>query len=153
MYYVIHRSFLYAFFILLILITSCVKGALSPEKAFSSLYSAFYSCDVKAMQELLSTESLRKIEGVQKMFSEMSDEQAEAASKLYNMTGPELKSLSVEKLINNFLLTEKDIILKGNAILSDVFENEDRAIVLLQNGNELDFVKEGRYWKFDLTKL
>lgn len=148
------RSCFFLFFLFAFLFSACSnRGALTPEKAFAALYSVFNTQDTALMQELLSSESLLKIESMLNTIRAMSDEQASAASKLYGISAAELKNMTLDSFIMIFLSTQKDVILIGNAALVDVFEQDGRAIARLKNGNELDFVKEGRYWKFDLTGL
>lgn len=133
---------------------SCASGNfLTPEKAFSGVYAAFAKQDIALMRNILSIQSIAKIEAMRQSFAAMDVNQANEAAKLYGISGEEFKSISLEKFISVFLSSQKDVIFSGNFSLAEVRESGDSAVVLLRNGNELDFVKEGIYWKFDLTAL
>jgi len=135
------------------LLLSCSPGYLTPRSALDGLYSAFSKHDVKLMRSILSENSIAKIAVLRENLASLDDMQAESASKLYGLSAQELKSASEEELLSIFIFWQKSVIFSGDFSIAGVAESGNSAIVRLRNGNELDFVKEGPYWKFDLSRL
>ncbi|MCL1912049.1 MAG: hypothetical protein FWG13_07580 [Leptospirales bacterium] len=136
-----------------LLLFSCIQGYFTPAKALEGLHSAFSKHDVKLVRGLLSEGSIAKMAVLRANLASFDDKQAESASKLYGLSAQELKSLSEEELLNILIFWEKDVIFRGDSSIAEVVESGNSALVRLRNGNELDFVKEGPYWKFDLSRL
>ena len=132
---------------------SCSPGYLTPHKALVGLHSAFVKHDVKLMRSILSENSAAKISVLRENLASLGDKQAESVSKLYGLSAQELKNVSEEELLNFFMFWQKNVLFHGDFSIADIVESENKALVKLRNGNELDFVKEGPYWKFDLTML
>ncbi|MCL1912148.1 MAG: hypothetical protein FWG13_08080 [Leptospirales bacterium] len=132
---------------------SCLQGYFTPAQALDGLRAAFTKHDAKLMRAVLSENSIAKMTILREKLASLNDKQAESASKPYGLSGRELKSLSEEELLSIFIFWEKDVIFRGDSSIADVVESENKALVKLRNGNELDFVKEGPYWKFDLSRL
>jgi len=129
------------------------SGYFTPRKALGGLYLAFSEHDVKLMRGILSENSIAKITVLRENLASLDDKQADSVSKLYGLSAQELKSASEEELLSLFISRQKDVVFHGDFSVAKVVENGNSAIVKLCNGNELDFVKEGPYWKFDLSRL
>jgi hypothetical protein len=133
---------------------SCIShGPLSPDQAVSELQRAFNAGDVFMTKRLMSAGSIEKISLMIRSLGGMSDEQLSAASRAYGMAPAGMKGMTEDQFISLFIATQKAIIFESPAGIAAVKENEERAAVLLQNGNRLDFIKEGPYWRFDLTGI
>jgi len=136
----------------LMLSSCCSAGYFTPGRACTGLYSAFLNHDIELMRRILSVKSIARMTVLRENLASFDDKQAESASKLYGLSAKELKSLSEEKLLN-IIFSQKDVIFHGGFSIAGVVESGNNAVVRLRNGNELDFVKEGPYWKFDLSSL
>ncbi|MCL2026225.1 MAG: hypothetical protein FWG92_05405 [Leptospirales bacterium] len=138
---------------LMISLTFCSSDYLTPDKALGGLHSAFLKHDVKHMRRILSENSIAKTAALRENLASLDDKQAESVSKLYGLSAQELKSASEEELLSIFIFWQKNVIFRGDSSIDEVVESGNNAVVRLRNGNELDFVKEGPYWKFDLSRL
>ncbi|MBN2400896.1 MAG: hypothetical protein JXN64_00710 [Spirochaetes bacterium] len=142
-----------------VLFVSCkAEGPRSPEEAFDSFKNAYINSNTEQIEKLLSERSKEKIRAIIKMISSMNDSQLKALSKKFNTSVDGLRNLSIKDYLNIQLfiatMTEDDLfreILKHKIIGVDV--RDRTAVVRVENGMELNFVKEGRYWKFDLEEL
>ena len=143
----------YPVLILLLLFSCSSQGPLTPEGALSALNRAFSTGDVLLMKKIISSDSIARIEAVTGEFNRMPESQIRSVSELYGIDPARLKGLSVDGFISIYLSSQKNIIFEEPASITGVRASETRAVVLLQNGNEVDFVREGPYWKFDLTGL
>lgn len=130
------------------------RGPLTPQDAFESLAAAYARRDAAAVMRLMSKPSLRAIDEILARIRGMGP--AQRASLAEHMGVP------LERLEG---LTRKDYIalqiefgaLHGNDPLRRARRQRivatrvdgARALVLLENGMELDFVREGPYWRFD----
>jgi hypothetical protein len=141
--------------ILLAMLTgSCIShGPLSPDQAASELQRAFASGDVLMTKRLMSAGSVEKIGIMIKSIARMSDEQVSAASRTFGIAPERMRAMTEDQFISLFIATQQAVIFESPAGVAAVKENEERAVVLLQNGNRLDFVREGPYWRFDLTEI
>ena len=153
------RKILTSFIFLLTLFVSCKsEGALTPEKAFDDLKRAYSKSDAKAIVNLLSKGSIDKISEIIKMISNMDEIQLRTLSHRFGVKEEKMKSLSTEDYIS-LNLSQRDGISRD--ILKDITrykiigidKEEDIAVIRVENGMELFFVKEGVYWKFDMKEL
>jgi len=134
------------------------EGPLSPKEAFTSFKNAYENSDANGMEKLLSERSKEKIRTIIKMFSQMNKPQLKALGEKFGTNNEKLKILSVRDYLSIQLFMSKnnsdDIfsqIAKQKIIGVDIKDN--RAIARIENGMEIVFVKEGRYWKFDIDEL
>ncbi|MBN2159429.1 MAG: hypothetical protein JW807_08535 [Spirochaetes bacterium] len=138
-------------------ILSCKpQAALTPQAAFHDLRAAFRSSDAASLERQLSQESLKKISRIASLFSRMEERQLEALSGRLGLPAERLKRLSVRDYCAIILSFERG----GNAVATalrydivGVDRDGVRALVRVENGMELTFVKEGPYWKFDMAGL
>jgi hypothetical protein len=144
--------------IAVLLVFSCKKeGPLTPEEAFTFLQNAYVNSDAVKIESLLSEKSIEKIKNITTIFSSMSESQLRALSARFNINPARLKNLTVKDYLAMHL-SQNDknsdilkIITDQKIIGTDI--NEKSAIVRLENGMEVIFVKEGHYWKFDMEEL
>lgn len=147
---------LFSFCVVLFLLISCKPaGPLTPEDAFAQMRESIEEKNSKKIISLLSQESLMKIDNVVKRINEMSDEAVEVFAKKNNINSSKLKNLSIEDYITiQIFLSEK----KGDSGLRKAFkstivkveESETSAVIIVENGVKVYFVKESPYWKFNL---
>ncbi len=148
------------FFIILSMqfLFSCkAKGPVSPEEAFDSLKHAYLNSDAGSIENLLSERSKEKIKTIIAIFSSMNGSQLKALSERFNTNINSLKNLTIKDYLSMRILQNN----KSGNILKEISKNKiigvDRkdinALVRIENGMEIYFVKEGRYWKFDMEEL
>ena len=138
---------------------SCKSGGpTTPEETFNLLKGAYSNSDAGELEKLLSAGGLRKAQAIIRIFSLMNEEQLKALGKKFKVTAGTLKNLSVKEFLNLQLLIAKtnEDDLSGVIVTSKmtgVDINNRKAVVRLDNGMELTFVKEGPYWKYDIEEL
>lgn len=150
-----------SFLIIIIMIfgISCKsEGPLTPEQAFEELRNSYHKKNASAVINVLSKESIEKIKSIIIMISSMNEIQLKSLSERFGVTVDEMKKLDV---INYMALQLKvgekigedmmEEILKYKIIGVDIVK--EKAVVRLENGMELVFVKEGGYWKFNMQEL
>jgi len=138
-----------------IVIISCTpRAALTPQAAFHDLKEAFRKSDAAGLERQLSRDSVRKIRYMTGLFSRMDERQLDALSKKFKVSPERLKKLSVRDYCALTLALGKGSNAVGTATSRSVVgidRKGSRAVVRVDNGMELPFVKEGPYWKFDMT--
>lgn len=146
-------------FIILVSLLSCTsKGALTPEDAFISITRAYVKSDADAVATQLSKSSIEKIRKIIKMISSMDEKQIFTLSKRFGTSPDRLTNLSVKDYISlQFALAKRmnENFMREIAVskIIDIDIKDKVAIVKAENGMELKFVKEGPYWKFEMTDL
>jgi hypothetical protein len=143
------------FLIPLIALMSCApQAALTPQAAFHDLKEAFRKSDAALLERQLSRESIRKIRYMTGLFSRMEDRQLDALSGKFNVPAERLKKLTVRDYCALTITLGRGRNAIGTATTRAVVgidRKGSRAVIRVENGMELPFVKEGPYWKFDMT--
>ena len=143
------------FLVPLILLVSCApRAALTPQAAFHDLKEAFRASDAAGLERQLSLESVRKVRSMTGLFSRMDDHQLDALARKFNVPAERLKNLSVRDFCALTLGIDKGKNVIGIAVtraIVGIDRKGRRAVIRVDNGMELPFVKEGPYWKFDMT--
>jgi hypothetical protein len=145
------------FIILLGLLASCTpRAALTPQAAFYDLKTAFQASNADMLARQLSKGSLEKINRMTALFSQMDDRQLESLSKKFGVPAEKLKNLGVQGYCVLALGMNRDRNVIGIATryaIVGVDREGKKAVIRVENGMELTFVKEGPYWKFDMSNL
>jgi len=138
-----------------IVIISCTpRAALTPQAAFHDLKEAFRKSDAAGLERQLSRDSVRKIRRMTELFSLMDGRQRDALSEKFKVPPERLKKLSVRDYCALTLALGKGSNAVGTATtraIVGIDRKGPRAVIRVDNGMELPFVKEGPYWKFDMT--
>jgi hypothetical protein len=143
----------------LVSLLSCKpRGPLTPEDAFDRLKDAYSHEDIEAIENLLSRQSRFKILKIIRMISQMDEDQLRALAIRFGITIDRLKNLTIRDYLSLQLVLGKKI---GEDILKDVTRYKiigkdirgNSAVIQLENGMELNFTKEGPYWKLDIEDL
>ncbi|HDP80945.1 MAG TPA: hypothetical protein ENN21_08905 [Spirochaetes bacterium] len=134
------------------------RGPLTPEEAFHALSRAYHRGDSVALLRLLSRDSLDKVNHAAGMFARMSNEQREIIAGRLEVDPDRLKTLTPAQYLDlQFKLgrrLEEDSVREATSLkIVGSRVEKARAAVRVANGMELFFVKEGPYWKFDMTKF
>jgi len=139
----------------MIALLSCApRAALTPQAAFHDLKEAFGKSDAAGLERQLSAESVKKIRTMAALFSRMEERQLDALSEKFNVPAERLKKLSVRDYCALILTLEKDknvIAAATKRAIVGIDRRGSRTVIRVDNGMELPFVKEGPYWKFDMT--
>lgn len=148
---------LFIFFSAFFFFLSCKsQGPLTPAEAFYELRSAVLESNSERISHLLSKNSKEKIENLSRLFSRMDDSQVKNLSKKYGVSESFFKNLSVKDYITLYLYIEGKQSVLNNAINQKIISIDwsgNEAKVKVSNGMELEFAREGPYWKFDMSKL
>ncbi len=143
------------FLLPVIALLSCApQAALTPQAAFHDLKEAFRKSDAALLERQLSRESIRKIRYMTGLFSRMEERQLHALSDKFNVPAERLNKLSVRDYCTLTLALDREKNVIGAATKRAVVgidRKGSRAVISVDNGMELPFVKEGPYWKFDMT--
>jgi hypothetical protein len=143
------------FLIPMVALLSCApQAALTPQAAFHDLKEAFRKSDAALLERQLSRESVRKIRYMTGLFSRMEERQLKALSDKFNVPAERLKKLTVRDYCALTLSLDRSKNVIGTAASRPVVgidRRGSRAVIRVDNGMELPFIKEGPYWKFDMT--
>lgn len=140
-----------------VLMLSCSpQAAVTPRGAFDDLRRASAAGDAAALERQLSHGSMARIREAAALFSRMDDRQIGALSDRLGMDAERLRNMSVRDYCALTLAAGGKQNLIRNATRQDIVgvsRKGARAVIRVSNGMELPFVKEGPYWKFDMTLL
>lgn len=134
------------------------RGPLTPEDAFNRLKEAYAHEDIEAIENLLSRQSRVKIFRIIRMIAEMDENQIRALAVRFGVTIDMLKNLTIRDYLSLQLALGKKI---GEDVIKDITRYKiigkdilgDSAVIRVENGMELNFIKEGPYWKLDIGDL
>jgi len=132
------------------------QAAVTPRDAFRDLKEAFRASDAAALERQLSQDSRANIREAAALFSRMDDRQLAALSGKLGVPADRLKRLSVRDYCAIALAYDRERNVVRVATGQDIVgvnKKGNRAVIRVANGMDLPFVKEGPYWKFDMTLL
>lgn len=143
--------------IFLLMFLGCAKGGpLTPSDTFMVIKDAAERNDREVIMSHLSTGSIEKIDEFIKLTAKLSDTQLKAIAHSENIPVDKIRNMNPADCTALYFSRNR----YGNS-LADIFNddiiavdvNGSSAVVKTSGGFELDFVREGPYWKFDLSKL
>jgi len=146
-----------AFIFMALFFFSCSSGGpLTPAESFNAIKNAAEKNDSDAIVNYLTKASLNKISKLNLIIKDMRSDQLEILSTKYGYSDEKLRSLKVSDSIALYFFSEVTGVklnryFKENILSIDI--RGSRALVKTESGIELDFVREGPYWKFDLSDL
>lgn len=136
-------------------IVSCAPGgAVTPREAFMQLRAAYLRSDTDALAQCLSKSSMDQFTRAMKLMGTMEEKRRDAVADLYGIPRQNLAKCTLKDVLDMHFKQEKLTPSVSRAVRFDIVDIErkhGRARVKVQNGMELMFVKEGPYWKFDLS--
>jgi hypothetical protein len=144
------------FILLLAFFSSCTpQYPITPTGAYEELKKSFKNNDYDKTISLLTDESISKIKKTSAVFSSMDDSSLNSAAAAYGINPERLKKLSVKDYLAVYSNSGKQNVLlsafESNILGIDKKGNE--ALITLDNGMKLRFLKTGPYWKFDMTEF
>jgi hypothetical protein len=127
----------------------------SPADAFYELKKSFAGNDYDKTISLLSDMSISKIKKTSEIFSSMDDAALKSAASAYGVNPERLKKLSVKDYLAVYSNSGKQNVLMSafERNILGIDKNGNEAIITVDNGMKLRFVKSGPYWKFDMTEF
>ncbi|TAL35278.1 MAG: hypothetical protein EPN93_10790 [Spirochaetes bacterium] len=138
------------------MLVACARSkSRSPEEAFESLKGAYAAADADAVVTLLSASSVEKLRKISALIAGMGEDQQKALAARLDIPVKRLKKLGpVEYMALQFDLGKK---LNEDAVreavsykIAGVKTQGERAVIRVENGMELVFVREDQVWKFEL---
>ena len=142
--------------LVLVLFVACISaGALSPEGAAHELRRVFTEGDARGLKMLLSEKSRVKVRVMVTSLKSLEGKQLQNVAAYYGVKPGELSVLTVDVFLASYINRESGRVL-GKVLQSKIAgidRQKTRARVHFSGGAALDFVREGPYWKFDMTKL
>lgn len=140
-----------------VIMIACSPGAaVTPRGAFDDLRRASASGDAAALERQLSSGSVARIREAAALFSRMDERQLGALSEKLGVGAERLRRMSVRDYCFLTLAADRERNVIRTATrqqIVGVSRSGGRAVIRVSNGMELLFVKEGPYWKFDMTLL
>ena len=141
----------------LLFIFSCSSGKpLTPIDSFKAIKHAVEVKDPEKILSCLSNGSLEKTEKLKLLIKDMNNDQLLVLSENYGYTPDKLKNLKPVDAVFLYFFSDHTGIKLGRYFMEKAVSVDihgDRAIIKVASGVELDFVREGPYWKFDISDL
>ena len=145
------------FIVLFLFIVSCSSGKpLTPIDSFKAVKYATEKKDPEKIISCLSKESLEKITRLKLLIKDMSNDQLLILSEKYGYTQDKLNNLKPIDAVSLYFFSDHTGIKLGKYFMEKVISVDIhglRAVIKVESGIELDFVREGPYWKFDMSEL
>ena len=138
-------------------LVSCARGGpLTPLESYEAVKTAVDANDSAAILNNLSAKSIEKIDSLDKMLKQMRDDQIASLAKLYNCEPSRLKNMKRMDYVSLYFFVKHGgmdlaALFRENVIAVDV--EGSRAVIRTAGGIELGFVREGPYWKLDISDL
>jgi len=143
--------------LLLLLLIHCSGGRpLTPIDSFKAIKHAVEVKDPEKIVSCLSKGSLEKTEKLKLIIKDMRDDQLLVLSENYGYTQEKLKNLKPVDAVSLYFFSDHTGINLRKYFMEKVISVDihgGRAIIKVESGVELDFVREGPYWKFDISEL
>ena len=142
---------------LLLFIFSCSGGKpLTPVDSFKAIKQAVEMKDAEKIASCLSKESWAKTEKLRLLIKDMSNDQLSVLSENYGYTQEKLKNLKQSDAVFLYFFSDHTGIKLGRYFMEKIISVDihgSKAVIKVESGIELDFVREGPYWKFDISDL
>lgn len=143
--------------IIVICLSACGSGGpLTPLQSFNSIKHAVEKNDSDAIAGLLTEGSVEKIDRLNMLIKNMSKDQIELLSAKFGYSEERLKNLRIADCVSLYFFSDTTGIKLNRYFMESVVSIDiqgSRALVKTESGIELDFLREGPYWKFDLSNL
>jgi hypothetical protein len=147
---------IYYLFFLLILFSCGSGGPLTPLESFKVIKSAVEKNDSEMILSNLTKSSLNKINTLSSMIKEMRSDQISVLSEKYGYSPDKIKNLKNSDSIALYFFSDATNIKLGKYFQENIVSTSihgGRARLKTESGIELDFIREGPYWKFDISDL
>jgi hypothetical protein len=137
-----------------LLVFACSPGGpLTPREAFIQVRHAYTRSDPAMLLNSLSARSLRAMDGAAAIINGMEAGQRAAVLRASGFRGDGPSKVTRREIMLMHLARERKspaVLLAVRRNVTGIAREKDRAVVTVDNGMDLYFVREGPYWKFDL---
>ncbi len=131
-------------------------GPVTPKESFNELLDSIESRDYRSFYSSLSSETKKKIKTYISSLKSLNDRQKKSVSASYGLSVNELLALNSSEMAALIFISDR-----SNSSLVDLYGAKIRALKIYNKyaeiethrGVKLSFVKEGPYWKVDLSDL
>lgn len=144
--------------VLIFLFLVCCSGGkpLTPIDSFKAVKHAVEMKDSEKIVSCLSKASLEKTQRLNQFIRDMRNDQLLILSDNYGYTQDKLKNLKPVDAVYLYFFSDHTNIKLGRYFLEkpisvDIYGSS--AVIKVESGIELDFIREGPYWKFDISGL
>lgn len=141
---------------LLVQISCGSGGPLTPLDSFNGIKNAVKTKDSEAIVIFLSTPSLDKISKFKSLIKNMTVSQLENLADKYGYTAEKLRNLKTSDAVALYFFSDTtgvNLARYFNERVVSVDIDGNMSSVKTESGVELIFLREGPYWKFDLSDL
>ncbi len=143
-------------FIILVQLSCSSGGPLTPLECFNDIKHAVEKNDSEAIVNYLTRSSIEKINKLNMLIKDMRSDQLTILSVKYGYSVEKLKNLKASDSIALYFFSDVTGVklnryFKENIVSIDV--HGKNASVKTESGIKLDFLREGPYWKFDISDL
>lgn len=139
---------------LLLIAVSCSPGGpLTPREAFVQVRHAYTRSDTAMLMNSLSAGSLRAMDGAAALINTMGPRQRAAVLASSGIRSDGSSKVTRREILLMHLERERQspaVLLALRHDITGIDREKERAVVTVDNGMRLYFVREGPYWKFDL---
>jgi hypothetical protein len=145
------------FLLCLLIQLSCSSGGpLTPAESFNAIKRAVEKNDGEAIAGHLTQSSLDKFNKLNLLIKEMRSDQLALLSDKYGYPPEKLKTLKVSDSVSLYFFSDITAVKLSRYFKESIISiniQGSRALIKTESGIELDFLREGPYWKFDLSDL
>jgi len=131
-------------------------GPLTPVESFNLIKNAVEKKDSNAIVSYLSASSISKFNTHNSLIKEMRTDQLALLSEKYGYPVESIKNLRHSDSVALYFFSDTVNIKLGKYFMEKIVSVDihgKRAQVKTETGIELDFTREGPYWKFDISSL
>lgn len=130
-------------------------GPLTPVDSYIAVQGAIEKNDIKLIGNLISSGTKAKINRFRETVSALDKDQLIIAAKFYNTDPSKLYNIDFYGSLALYFSPRGDLSLREifNEAISTVDIYREKAVIRTEKGYEIDFIKEGPYWKLDLSEL
>ena len=143
--------------VLFLFLFSCSGGnPLTPIDSFKAIKSAVEKKDSEKIAGCLSKKSLEKTERLKQIIKDMRNDQLMILAENYGYTQDKLKNLNQSDAVFLYFFSDRTGIKLGRYFMEKIISVDisgSSAVIKVESGIELDFIREGPYWKFDMSGL
>lgn len=140
----------------LILVSCGSGGPVTPLESFNAVKQAVEKRDIEAVTSLLTESSLKKIEKLRLIIKSMDSRQLTLLSGRYGIPQEKLPAIRTTDAVNLYFFSDASGIHLGRYFTEKIMSIDIKggeAVIKVESGVELDFKREGPYWKFDISAL
>lgn len=138
-------------------VISCGHGGpLTPAEAFKNIQSAVERQDPEAIAGNISSAGIDKIGRLKDLISGLKTEQLDLVSSRFGYSPGKLRKMSSSDAVYLYFFSDRTGVMLGRYFKENIVSIDiqgDRAVIKTESGIELDFIREGPYWKFDISEL